>query len=282
LANVEDWLLWVETDRLLMPWTVSADFFEEYARDIVLGEEDQASLPAPWSGPVAGIAALSGGEYELLHGTFAAVVSEWDAELGEWFDLFRELGLDESAIWAITSGHGLSLGEHDWIGADAQRLHEELVHIPLLLRLPGADEAGRRVPFMTQSIDLLPTLLDAFGRPIPGDIHGLSLLPLAAGSQDALRPCSCQGLRLGNRMEWALRTPDWASLVSSGNEFPPLLFRKPEDRWEVNDVRQQHLEWAEYLESTRREFEKAIQGSSVELPKLKDYDEVIEPVSPEG
>jgi len=279
LAGVDDWLLWVETDRLLPPWTVSPDFFEEYAQDMVLGEEEQAALPEPWCIPPAGKAELSGGEYELLHGTFAAVISEWDAELGEWFDLFRELGFDRSALWAVTSGHGLSLGEHDWIGPDAERLHEELVHIPLLLRLPGAAEAGRRVASMTQSIDLLPTLLDAFGRPAPDAIQGQSLLPLTASAGTSRIQWSWQGLYAGNRMEWALRTPEWACLLSSGNELPPMLFRKPEDRWEVNDVRQQHLEWAEYLESARREIERSAHDPGIALPELKRYDEIIEPPS---
>ncbi len=276
LADVDDWLLWVETDRLLPPWTVSEDFFEEYARDIVLSEdEEEEGIPEPWCNPPAGKAELSGGEYELLHGTFASVVSEWDAELGEWFDVFRELGLEESAIWMVTSGHGLSLGEHDWIGTDAQRLYEELVHIPLLLRLPGAEEAGRRVPFLTQSIDLLPTICDAFGQTTTG-VRGSSMLPLAGGSQMPLHDVLFQELPCQDRLEWALRTEEWSVLVSSDGGHPSFLFRKPEDRWEVNDSRQQHMEWADYLGTILRQVAEGKCGDHEFSPKLKHYSDIAE------
>ena len=44
-------------------------------------------------------------------------------------------------------------------------LHDELIHLPLLLSLPhSTDDVGRRVPAMTQSCDIMPTLLDAFAR----------------------------------------------------------------------------------------------------------------------
>ena len=39
--------------------------------------------------------------WELLHRTFAAVVTVFDAELGRVFDLFRERGLDRSAAWMV-------------------------------------------------------------------------------------------------------------------------------------------------------------------------------------
>jgi arylsulfatase A-like enzyme len=237
--------------------------------------EDEKQVPDPWSNPPQGKFELDGGQYELLHGTFAAMVSEWDAELGEWFDLFRELGLEESAIWAVTSGHGQALGEHDWLGPHAAGLFEEMVHVPLILRLPGSDEAGRRIQFLTESIDLLPTLFDAFGHPLGDSIHGASLLPLAGGSQTPLKETVFQGLRGLVRTDWALRTPEWAFLFSEHGDDPPLLFRKPEDRWEVNDVRQQHLEWAEHLEATLRQFILAVARESFAAPKLKEYDEVV-------
>ena len=63
----------------------------------------------------------------------------------------------------VTSGHGLSLGEHGWIGPTGDRLNEELVHVPLLLRLPKAEQAGRRVVLQTACVDLLPTLVDLCG-----------------------------------------------------------------------------------------------------------------------
>ena len=68
-------------------------------------------------------------------------------------------------MWLLTSDFGYPLGEHGQIGRYRPWLHEEMVHLPLMLRLPGAAEAGRRVPAFTQPPDLYATVLEAFGIP---------------------------------------------------------------------------------------------------------------------
>jgi hypothetical protein len=82
---------------------------------------------------------------------------------------------------------------------------------------------------------------------------------------------------------WAFRTADWCLLSSeptihssesSGGANLPSLFKKPEDRWEVNDVRNLHQELAEGLETTLREFVVATRASGPlkvpRLPKIND------------
>ena len=274
LAASDQWLLWIETDRLVPPWPVSLDYFDPYAEDLAPGEDEEPIQP--WDEPPLGRRVLPEPEFQRLHATFASVVSEWDADLGRCFDLFRQHGLAESALWMISSGHGLSLGEHDWIGPEAERLYEELVHLPLMVRMPKAEQAGRRISEQTGTLDLLPTLGDAFQVSFPVGIHGRSLLPLARGSRIGIRPYLVQALSTGQR---ALRTADWAFLQN--DRATPLLFRKPEDRWEMNDSRKQHLEWADHLEQTLQEFIKAAAKEPFDPPLLIDYQDIIDEVTPE-
>lgn len=241
LVATEDWLLWIETDRFVPPWDVSLDFFDEYAPDMAFREEREE--PQPWDEPPLGPQTVCDRDFERLQTTFASVVTEWDVELAEWFNLFREHHLDRTALWMITAGYGLSLGEHGWIGPSATRPFEELGHLPLIVRLPNAEQAGRRVPHLTASIDILPTVQDAFSQASPTSINGRSLLPAMRGKRSPIHSFIRQRLESGA----AIRTEDWALLTAA--EQPPLLFRKPEDRWEVNNLRQQHLLWAEHLES---------------------------------
>src|SRR5262249_50647825 len=140
----------------------------------------------------------------------------------------------------------------------------ELLHLPLLVRLPGGAEAGRRVSSPTQPVDLLPTLLDAFGMPAAA-VHGHSLLPLARGQAEQVREYACVGLRRAGGVEWALRTPEWGfvlPVVQVPGDPPrlPQLYVKPDDRWEVNNVLQHHLELAECLEQTLHQFVTASGG----------------------
>jgi arylsulfatase A-like enzyme len=173
--------------------------------------------------------------------------------------LVEELGrrglLDSTAV-VFTAGRGLALGEHGIVGDFRPWLHDELIHLPLVVRLPGGAEAGLHVPALTQPVDLLPTLLELLGLPVP-ECHGHSLLPLIRGESEQVRAYACSGLEWDARREWVLRTPAWGLVVPEARDDTsrgPQLYVKPEDRWEVNNVVQHHLELAEELEKVLRSF----------------------------
>ncbi len=239
--------------------------FIDDAEDV---EEEEAEPPhsAPPEEPVTPFADPPTGPFDRsdldawdwLHRTFASVITKLDAELGRLFDDLRARGLDESAAWLVTSDFGHPLGEHGQIGLHRPWLHEELVHLPLLLRLPGAEQAGRRVAGFTQPPDVYPTLFALFGAAPPADVNGFNLLPLARGEGQSAREFAVTSLELGNAAEIALRTEEWALLVPTKvpeGDPPrePLLFEKPDDRWEVNDLRPRSVERADELEARLRE-----------------------------
>ncbi len=68
--------------------------------------------------------------------------------------------------------------EHGQVGWHAHTLYEELLRVPLLVRLPEARFAGRRPAQRVRSIDIAPTLLDLLGLPPAPSFDGRSLLPL--------------------------------------------------------------------------------------------------------
>jgi arylsulfatase A-like enzyme len=325
LAGSADWLLWVETDRLLPPWDVRQDVFDVYVQDLIEGGEDElededegtviedepeyageydpqvessaweGEVPStddpeteddaadegeagddededesdpgkpeaepvqPWADPPTGWFDRDDlASWELLHRSFAAVVTVFDADLGRLFELLRGRGLDRSAAWVLTADRGLPLGEHGLIGPHRPWLYEELVHVPLIVRLPDAAEAGRRIPALTQPADLTPTFAAWLGAEVPTS-NGVGLQPLLHGQAESVRPFACSGLVLGEAGEWAIRTPEWA-LVLPVRPHPddeerrePMLFEKPDDRWEVNDLRPRNLERAEELEAVLRQ-----------------------------
>ncbi|HET6576281.1 MAG TPA: sulfatase-like hydrolase/transferase, partial [Fimbriiglobus sp.] len=222
--------------------------------------EPQVEPVPPWTDPPTGWFDKDDlASWELLHRSFAAVVTVFDADLGRVFELFRARGLDRSAAWVLTADRGLPLGEHGLIGPHRPWLHEELVHVPLIVRLPDAAEAGRRIPALTQPADLMPTLAAWLGAEGLTAADGVSLLPLLTGKVESVRPIACSGLVLGETGEWAIRTPEWALLLPARphpddeERREPMLFEKPDDRWEVNDLRPRNLERAEELEAVLRQ-----------------------------
>jgi arylsulfatase A-like enzyme len=118
----------------------------------------------------------------------AYLVNKW---IGTVLAKVEELGLYEDTVVVFTSDHGMLLGEHDRTGKsniheDDERvwpLYEELSHIPLMVAAPGL-RGGRRSGELTQSVDLLPTLLQLTGVRADGvDMHGHSLAPLLQGTR---------------------------------------------------------------------------------------------------
>jgi arylsulfatase A-like enzyme len=256
------WLLWIETDRLIPPWDVRPDVFEAYFDDDEQPEPDpQAERVTPFADPPTGPFDRSDlAAWDWLHSTFAAVVTALDAELGSIFEMLRGRGLDQTSAWLVTSDFGYPLGEHGQVGLHRPWLHEELIHLPLILRLPGAAEADRRVPAVTQPADLASTLLDLFGiAPLPHEFRGFSLLPLAHGQAEKVRDVAYSRLELDGAAELAIRTDDWALVlpVTPHPDDPPrepMLFAKPDDRWEVNDLRPRNVETADELEAQLRKL----------------------------
>lgn len=297
LASEPNFLLWIETDRLIPPWDVQQDVFEAYLDDeddeptqldtdadedepeqdepddegdFADGEEEfdppltpepspleEEKIP-PFADPPTGPFDRSDLDaWDYLHRTFAAVVTKLDAELGFLFEDLRARGFDRSAAWVVTSDHGLPLGEHGQIGLHRPWLHEELVHLPLILRLPNAEQGGRRVAGFTQPPDLLPTLHSLLGTKPSASADGFDLLPLARGEASA-RGFAVTQLELGEAAEIAIRTDDWALLVPThvpdgDSSREPRLYEKPDDRFEVNDLRARNVERADELEAKLRE-----------------------------
>lgn len=55
--------------------------------------------------------------------------------------------------------------------------------VPLLMRVPGK-EGGRRVSGLVEGVDVVPTLLEACGAPVPPHLQGQSLCPVLNGGED--------------------------------------------------------------------------------------------------
>ncbi|HET8648232.1 MAG TPA: sulfatase, partial [Vicinamibacteria bacterium] len=101
-----------------------------------------------------------------------------DRELGRLMEALKREGLYDRTLVAVTADHGEEFGEHGTF-RHGRSLYDSLLHVPLLLKLPGSRHGGRRVAALASNIDIAPTVLAAAGLPGPAGFRG-SVLPLAA------------------------------------------------------------------------------------------------------
>jgi len=99
-----------------------------------------------------------------------------DAQLARLIESLRESQRWDRCIFALTADHGEEFLDHDGRYHPPSHLREELIHVPLLLRVPGArkGEIGK-TPFSL--LHLAPTLLDAAGLSAPSAFQGASYWP---------------------------------------------------------------------------------------------------------
>jgi arylsulfatase A-like enzyme len=93
-----------------------------------------------------------------------------------------------NTIVLFLADHGEMLGDHQWIRK--RSAYEPSARIPFVLRLPPGMgiEGGREVHELVELMDVMPTLLEAAGAPIPETVDGRSLLPLLRGDAADWRP----------------------------------------------------------------------------------------------
>jgi arylsulfatase A-like enzyme len=100
---------------------------------------------------------------EAYRRAYAGHVRYVDRHVGDLLDGLRELRLYDDALVVVTSDHGESLGEHGWYFCHGNLVYQEQIRVPLLVKLPGNDDAGRVVAAPVEGVDVAPTVLRVLG-----------------------------------------------------------------------------------------------------------------------
>lgn len=110
-----------------------------------------------------------------LRRRYLGLVSMTDAWFGKLISTLKEQGLYDDTLIMVTTDHGYFLGEKDFLGKNIMPLYNELAHLPLMVHVPGNKNAGKHTRVISQAIDIMPTVLDYAGLPIPEVVQGKSL-----------------------------------------------------------------------------------------------------------
>jgi len=160
--------------------------------------------------------AINQGEVAVDDRDVQHIIDLYDAEirsmndgLGHLLGKLKERGLYDDTMIVFTSDHGEEFAEHGKIGLHSHTLYDELLHVPLLVKLPGNRLAGATVESSVRSIDIAPTILEAVGLPIPDVFSGANLVAAEPGErQDGRVAISWRDLTSPARVE-SIRTDRW-------------------------------------------------------------------------
>ena len=132
-------------------------------------------------------------ETELFTTLYDQKILEMDAAFGELVDGLKKRGLYDDALIIFSADHGESTGAHNFYYNHAL-LYNDAIHVPLVVKLPGNEQGGRRISDAVQLVDLVPTVQEMIRPDVDGRLwHGRSLLPLLRGEELPDAPIFAEG-----------------------------------------------------------------------------------------
>jgi arylsulfatase A-like enzyme len=155
---------------------------------------------------------------------YQGLITQLDDHLGRLFDYMESAGLMDNTLIVFTADHGDFLGDH-WLG-EKELFYDTVQRVPMIVVDPSAaaDATRGNVELrMVESVDVLPTMLEWLGLPLPMHrLEGRSLLPILHGQPVEWRDCVFSELDYSYRLSrllvektpenaraWSVRTDRW-------------------------------------------------------------------------
>jgi arylsulfatase A-like enzyme len=174
-SKADNWLLQIETFDPHEPFYAPERFRKDYPTKYKGPIRDWPPYERVTEGPE---------ECDELKANYSALVALCDAQIGRLIDYFDENKLWDDTALIVSTDHGFLLGEHDWWAKIRMPCYNEVAHIPLFIHHPDLiSQAGTRRDALTQTIDLMPTILNCFNINSPKEVEGKSIIPVIANNK---------------------------------------------------------------------------------------------------
>jgi arylsulfatase len=126
------------------------------------GGVDPTCIPEPVASAIGGMSGYSDEVKRRIVLHYLARISLIDDGIGRLLDTLERTGQMEDTLILFTSDHGEFLGNHDLLRKPSMH-YDEVMRVPLLVRMPGNAVAPRRETGLVELADVYPTLLGLLG-----------------------------------------------------------------------------------------------------------------------
>jgi len=117
---------------------------------------------------------------------YYAMISLMDKYIGSILAKLAHLGLADETLVVFSSDHGHFYGQHGLI-AKGPFHYEDMIRVPLIVRLPGKAEAGKTSQALQSLVDIAPTFLSFAGVGIPRTMTGIDQRAVWLGEKTSAR-----------------------------------------------------------------------------------------------
>ncbi|MCP5097451.1 MAG: sulfatase-like hydrolase/transferase [Chloroflexi bacterium] len=167
-----------------------------------------------------------------------------DQQVGRLLDYIDNSPHADNTMIIVVADHGEEFLERGYWGHVEINLFDEILLVPLLMRLPGQTE-GLVIKEQVRTLDIMPTVLDLAGCEIPDKVEGASFAPLWNGRPDKYgAPISLSERWRDDSHVVALRTAAFKYIWDSEKPDSPQLYDLLADPKETKNVIAEHPEQA--------------------------------------
>ncbi len=187
-----------------------------------------------------------------------------DRCFGDFVQVLKQDGLYDRTLIVIGADHGEHLGEHG-LSQHGGKPWEAVIRTPLIMRLPDKIPSGTRIKFITENVDILPTLVGLTGISLPAGkvFDGDDIFKMTPESESARWALSRDMIRSGEFK--------YITEKNTGDEF---LYDLKNDPAETNNIIDKMPEKTAELKNTRerllsrskKRYEKALRKTPPRLP----------------
>lgn len=175
-------------------------------------------------------------ELRIFMATVYGLITLVDDNVGRLVNALKDAGLYDQTLIHFTADHG-DFGSQYGIIGKSWCMIDNIMRIPFIVRHPD-HPSPKTLDALVQNVDVLPTLLEYAGIPVPHKVQGVSVAPLLAGHQETVRQAAFGYDQAeysgGHSYQSMIRTGPW-KLVQPGCT-PAELYHMDDDPWETTNL----------------------------------------------
>jgi arylsulfatase A-like enzyme len=165
--------------------------FRPLPSEITPKQEQQLRYPGGWVREVK--ETIRPVDLQAMISLYDGDIHYTDKLVGQVLDELDRLGLTDRTLIVLSADHGEQFADHGGYAHGA--LYDEIVHVPFIISGAGVETAGRRAETQVQLLDMVPTVCEIAGVPIPEEAEGRSLVPILRGEDMEDLPAFTEGVR---------------------------------------------------------------------------------------